>query len=208
MSAIKIMHIGCGSLLPFLPAGKRAFQDPGGPGRKPGCWHMNCRFLGTMKTFRFPVHTIIGFICLLSVETAHATQGHGAPEGLYAHQFSHLFFIFAMGILIYWLRSRSLVKEPGWRYLQYAGLFFLLWSLDAFCVHLLDEQLQWIRAEQVNLWQVRIHAPASMQWLGPLYYLIKLDHLLCVPGMIFLVLALRRLSRRAEAAGSAEGEGL
>ena len=160
-----------------------------------------------MKSIRFFLHISI-ILYMTAAEPALATQAHGAPEGLYAHQLSHLFFIFAMGILIYWLRSRGLVQEPGWRYLQYAGLFFLLWSVDAFCVHLLDEQFQWIAVDRMDSWQLRIQAPDSALWLAPVYYLIKLDHLLCVPGMVFLLLGLRRLSRRSEAQRAAEGDGL
>ncbi|MCF8095308.1 MAG: hypothetical protein K9J79_08110 [Desulfobacteraceae bacterium] len=137
-------------------------------------------------------------LILLSAAPAYSTQGHGAPEGLYVHQFSHLFFIFAMGILIYWLRSRSLVRESGWRYLQYACVFFLLWSLDAFCVHLLDEYMQWIHVIRIDPWRVQIDAPTGWQWLKWFYYIIKLDHLLCVPGMVFLFLGLRRLSCQPE----------
>ncbi len=81
-----------------------------------------------------------------AAQPAGATQAHGPPEGLYVHQLSHLFFIFAMAILIYWLRSRGLVREQAWRYIQYAALFFILWSIDAFLVHLLDEQFLLVTA--------------------------------------------------------------
>lgn len=140
----------------------------------------------------------LAFFFLPAAAPAHATQMHGAPEGLYLHQFSHLFFIFAMGILVYWLRSRALVKEPGWRYLQYACLFFLLWSLDAFVIHLLDEQAQWVGVTHLDAWRLRLDAPAGAQWLAFVYFLLKLDHLLCVPGMVFLFMGLRHLSRRPE----------
>ncbi|MFP4160095.1 MAG: hypothetical protein ACLFQ9_09615 [Desulfobacterales bacterium] len=137
-----------------------------------------------------------------------ATQGHGGPEGVYVHQFSHIFFIFAMGILIYWLRSRNMVRERGWWYLQYACLFFLLWSADAFSVHLLEEQLRWIRAEPVDSWGISIQAEVGGKWLAWFYYIIKLDHLLCVPGMVFLFMGLRRLSLLPdeESGGSVQGE--
>ena len=62
-----------------------------------------------------------------------AVQEHGAPEGLYAHQFAHLFFLASMGLLIYWLRQRQLVRQAGWRYIQYAAL--LLHFLEHGCVH-------------------------------------------------------------------------
>jgi len=136
---------------------------------------------------------------------AWATQAHGAPEGLYVHQFSHLFFIFAMGILVYWLRSRGLIRQSGWRYLQYAAFFFILWSMDAFLVHLLDEQFKMVAVTRTGPWQLRLDTPEGLGFLAPLYYLLKLDHLVCVPGLFFLYLGLRRLSLETE--GSEEPKG-
>lgn len=36
-----------------------------------------------------------------------ATQSHGAPEGIYAHQIAHIFFMFSMGFFIHWLRDKK-----------------------------------------------------------------------------------------------------
>ena len=136
---------------------------------------------------------LVGFI-LFCDGPALATQAHGAPEGLYAHQLAHLVFIVSMGVLIYWLRARRPVQETGWRYIQYAALFFILWNLDAFCVHLLEEQSALIEVQRLADWQMRITAAhpsgLSLKWL---YYAAKLDHLLCVPAMCFLYFGLRRL---------------
>lgn len=151
-----------------------------------------------MKPFYYSCYFLLLVFLTANADPALATQAHGGPEGVYVHQFSHVFFILAMALFIYWLRSRDLVLEPGWRYLQYACLFFLLWSLDAFFVHLIDEQLNWIRMERIDPWQVRIEAARTGQWLAWVFYIIKLDHLLCVPGMVFLFLGLRRLTARPE----------
>ena len=78
--------------------------------------------------------TLLVLAIALVSEPALATQAHSAPEGLYAHQLAHIFFIVSMGVLIYWLRERKLVQAVGWRYIQYAALFFILWNLDAFSV--------------------------------------------------------------------------
>ncbi len=142
--------------------------------------------------------TALAAIVLLSAEPAAATQAHGAPEGLYVHQFSHLFFIFAMAILIYWLRSRGLVQERGWRSIQYAALFFILWSMDAFFVHILDEQLMLIEVRRTSAWHLRLQTPEGFEWLAYVYYILKLDHLLCVPGLFFLGLGLFRLASQDE----------
>lgn len=147
-----------------------------------------------MRFFFYISFTSAMFLQLFVPEVVLATQTHGAPEGIYVHQASHIFFIFAMTILIYWLRSRNLIKNKGWRMIQYAGIFFILWSLDAFAAHFMDEQAFAVEISRVSRWQVFIDPVGGYGWLAWLYYLIKLDHLFCVPAMVFLYLGLRRLS--------------
>jgi hypothetical protein len=131
-------------------------------------------------------------------EPALATQAHSAPEGLYAHQLGHIFFIISMGVLTYWLRERKLVQAVGWRYIQYSALFFILWNVDAFFVHLVEEQLALIDIQRVGLWEINIASTVNSPILVWLYYAAKLDHLLCVPALLFLFFGLRRLLRDAE----------
>ncbi len=145
-----------------------------------------------MKIFFFIFFLIAGVLFLFS-SPALATQSHGDPEGLYVHQLSHIFFVFSMGILIYWLRVRELVKEKGWKYIQYAAFFFILWTLDAFTAHLLDEQYRWVSVTRADRWYLRIDSAYS--GLDIFYYIVKLDHLFCVPAMIFFYAGLKRLSQ-------------
>jgi len=135
---------------------------------------------------------LIGALVLVA-EPAFATQAHSAPEGLYAHQLAHIFFIVSMGVLIYWLRERKLVRAVGWRYIQYAAFFFILWNLDAFSVHLLEEQIAVIHVQYIDPWKISITASNHSSALTWLYYAAKLDHLLCVPALLFLYFGLRRL---------------
>jgi hypothetical protein len=127
-------------------------------------------------------------LCVVSVlfnpGQALATQTHGGPEGIYAHQIAHLFYILSMGFFIHWLRERRLVEESGWRFIQYAAFFLILWNLDAFFVHFL---------EGIGRWSIQINAQNGNNSLETLYYFAKLDHLLCVPALFFLYLGLRRL---------------
>jgi hypothetical protein len=141
---------------------------------------------------------------LLAAPLAHATQGHGAPEGLYAHQLAHLFFVFSMGTLIYWLRKHQLHQKSGWRYIQYAALFFIFWNLDALTVHAIEEQLTGITITRVDHWHMTISGPNATGWLKTLYFLAKLDHLLCVPALIFLYMGLRKLIARVPSEQKAE----
>jgi len=139
---------------------------------------------------------------LLLAEPAFATQAHSAPEGLYAHQLAHIFFIVSMGVLIYWLRERQLVRSVGWRYIQYAALFFILWNVDAFLVHLLEEQLAVVEIQRISLWHIHLTVASRSKPLVWLYYAAKLDHLLCVPALLFLYFGLRRLLKETETTSS------
>ena len=133
----------------------------------------------------------LGLLCLAT--PALATQTHGQPEGLYVHQIAHLFFIISMGILEFWLRQRNLVREPGWKYIQLAAVLFILWNVNAMAVHFLDEQIHWLKVSAFDEWQISISVNGGGKSLALLYYILKLDHLLCVPAMICLYLGLKSL---------------
>jgi hypothetical protein len=153
---------------------------------------------GSAAIRRPPIKCLIAAAMLLIIpRLAMATQGHGGAEGLHVHQMSHLFFCVSMGILIYWLKARGLTREPEWRYIGIAALLFILWSLDAFTAHLLDEQLGIVQLQQLGGCEIQLDTKGVGSRFGMLYYWVKLDHLLCVPAIVFFYLGLRRLSKRA-----------
>lgn len=127
-----------------------------------------------------------------------ATQAHGAPEGLYAHQIAHVLFCGSMAILVYWLRSKRLVNQAGWRYIQYSAVLFILWNLDAFVAHLLDEHLRIVQFERLDTFHIKVVTEKGYEWLGFVYYAAKMDHLLCVPAVVFLYSGLKRLRAETE----------
>lgn len=149
--------------------------------------------------------SLAAFLGASSAAPALATQAHGAPEGIYSHQLAHVFFIFSMGVLIYWLRNRNLVVEKGWRYIQFSALFLILWNLDAIFVHFMEEQIALIEVNRTGFWRVEVTAVNGSKFLERIYYLTKLDHLLCVPALIFLYAGLRRLIKTVDAA-KADGD--
>ena len=136
---------------------------------------------------------IVWLVVIMFPVPVAATQGHSGVEGVYVHQLAHLYFIFSMGTLIYWIRRRDLVREKGWRYIQYSALFFILWNIDAFAVHFLDEQISAVVVTKQDLFHIQISTDEGLEWIRYFYYLAKLDHLLCVPAMLFLYLALKSL---------------
>jgi hypothetical protein len=132
-------------------------------------------------------------IVVLWASSAWATQQHGAPEGLYVHQAAHIFFALAMGLLIYWLHKWKLARLIGWRQIRLAAFFFIAWNLDAMIAHWLEEQSVWIQAERIGLMRITVDTIEGYDWLAVIFYLSKLDHLLCVPALFFLLLGLKRL---------------
>ncbi len=126
---------------------------------------------------------------------AHATQTHSEPEGLVVHQIAHFFFALSMGLLVYWLRARQLTFKSGWRFIQYAAILLILWNVDAFAVHVLDEFTGVLSIQKIGHWHIRIDAQGGYAALAPFYYLAKLDHVWCVPALVLLFLGLRRLTR-------------
>lgn len=147
----------------------------------------------TKQSFALP---LIGILLLGGVFPlpASAIQEHGAPEGLYVHQMAHAFFALSMGLLIYWLRHRGLVRETGWRHIQYAALFLILWNVDAAAGHLLSQKM----AERFGSFHIEPESAKGHEGLVISYFLLKLDHLFCVPALLFLHFGLKRLLRETE----------
>ena len=144
------------------------------------------------SVFRGRIWVVLSLIILLP-SASHATQAHAAPEGLYTHQIAHIFFMIALCWLIYWLQKRHLIHETGWRQIQFAAICLILWNIDAFLAHLMDEQLLLVDVQRVGNWQIRINSVTTRSDLAWIYYLLKLDHLLCVPAMCFFYVGLKRL---------------
>lgn len=123
----------------------------------------------------------------------YATQLHSSAEGIITHQVGHLFFLFSMVVLIFTLTGKGLDKQKGWRLIQYSAVFFILWNLDAFLAHFLDNQIQSVKIETISLSQMRVVTTNDSALLVWVYYALKLDHLLCVPAMLFMYKGLSHL---------------
>ncbi len=126
-----------------------------------------------------------------------ATQLHASSEGIITHQMGHLFFLFSMVTLIFTITGKGLDKQKGWRLIQYSAFFFILWNLDAILAHFLDNQIHAVKIENISLFKIKIISNSSsltgFSILALCYYAIKLDHLLCVPAMLFLYRGLSNL---------------
>jgi len=144
--------------------------------------------------------TFLGAVLLVlfwgTVEQALALQVHPEPEGLYSHQIAHLFFILSMAVMVFWLRKRGLIREPGWRLIQWGCIMFIVWNAAAFIGHAVEAEM----TEESFVGKGWSRALLVQGLVSPvIYLLLKMDHLTCVPAILFLFLGLRKIRQRAEA---------
>ena len=136
--------------------------------------------------------TAIGLLVFLWPETAGAVQNHGPPEGYYAHQVGHLLFFLAMTGFALRIHISQLKKDPAWQHLKRGALLLCGWNCWAFAAHYLGLRIPvscFIVNE--NGFHTALHMASALQWS---YYILRLDHLLLIPALIFIFLGLRRMT--------------
>lgn len=146
-----------------------------------------------------------------------AIQLHSGNAGIIAHQIGHLFFLFAMVALMFTINSQGLIRQKGWRQIQLSALFFIFWNLAALIAHFLDNQIEVVRIEPLSVTRLAVETRSNSQLLAVVYYFLKMDHLWCVPAMVFLFMGLdtllktqreaRRKSRQEERRPAAKETG-
>ena len=154
--------------------------------------------------FKWAFSSGLFFSLLMNADTVLATQTHGQPEGLYVHQIAHQVFIVSMGSLEFWLRQRNLIREKGWRYIQLSAVLFILWNINAMAVHFMDEHLSILGITKIDLWRIQIETTANQNGIAFLYYVLKLDHLLCVPAMFCMYYGLKIIFKSQKRASGSD----
>jgi len=137
---------------------------------------------------------------LLRPAPVFAIQLHSGNAGIIAHQIGHLFFLFAMVALMFTINSQGLIRQKGWRQIQLGALFFIFWNLATLVAHFLDNQIEVVRIETLSITRLAVVTQSESQLLAVIYYFLKMDHLWCVPAMIFLYLGLDTLLKTQQAA--------
>ncbi|MDW7772371.1 MAG: hypothetical protein SCH71_05705 [Desulfobulbaceae bacterium] len=148
----------------------------------------------SLTTFTTILRTIpLAFIAnLFMIVPAWALQTHSEPEGIYVHQMAHLLFMAALAYLSWDIRRTSF-SGRGWGYMQLFCLSMFLWNVLAFTGHGIEYFLGPENFLQGGYWHNRLLGPMTMN--KQIYYLAKLDHLVCVPALFFLFLSLRTFYR-------------
>lgn len=137
---------------------------------------------------------LVGTFLLVCADPVRAFQNHPAPEGLYAHQMAHIFFLTSMILLAYWLQIKGFTKERGWRFIQVACVLFAAWNLLTTIGHWVEEQLPELTTCGPPDWRQYLRLEPEPLWMA--YYVLKLDHLVCVPAMLCLLLGLKHLTEK------------
>ena len=55
----------------------------------------------------------------------------------------------------------------------------------------MDEHLALLGISKVDFWHIQIETVVNQKSIALLYYVLKLDHLLCVPAMFFMYYGLK-----------------
>ncbi len=145
-----------------------------------------------LKWYYAVVSVVAVFLVAALPSISWATQIHDRPEGLFAHQMAHIFFMTSMIFLVYWLRKNRFVEQKGWRLIQYSGILFILWNIDAMLVHWMDcliDSSVFVGC-QVD-WSKQLIIKGHPELI--IYYIGKMDHLLCVPAIFLLYLGIKKL---------------
>ena len=169
-----------------------ATEEKGLKSGRSDLWRM--RPMAKSMTFIFTAAVCLAGL-LAGPGTALALQVHAFPEGLYAHQIAHAFFIVSMGIFAFWLHKMRLIEKRGWRYIQISCFLFILWNLDAVVGHAIDSRLTADAFSGGGFTQSLVTERAIAPYF---YYFLKMDHLICVPAMVLLLMGLKRLNRESD----------
>lgn len=140
-------------------------------------------------------HCFLALALGLEPRSVFALQIHSAPEGLYSHQLAHVFFLISMAIFAFWLQRSRLVRIKGWRYIQISCLFFIVWNIMAMSGHVLATRLGQGAFVGTGLQTSLVLRNSLVPYF---YYVLKMDHIVCVPAIVFLYLGLRALKRQLE----------
>jgi two-component system, NtrC family, sensor kinase len=135
--------------------------------------------------------TLVLTMSLLDPAFSWAFQSHPAPEGLYVHQMAHTIFVVAMAILTYWLERNRLTLQRGWRLIQISCLLFGVWNATTFIGHWVELRVPDGALLGPAGWNQKLITKGDPLILA--YYVLKMDHIICVPAMVCLFLGIRSL---------------
>lgn len=125
-------------------------------------------------------------------EPAYGIQTHKAPEGLYIHQIGHILFGASMAGFMWRIKRSRLYSNKAWKYMAKGAFLLAVWNVWAFSGHVIEEIIP--ASQFITESHGMKSALIKQSYFEFLYCILKMDHLVCVPAIIFIYLALRELA--------------
>ena len=124
----------------------------------------------------------------------YAAQAHNIAAGLPVHQMARALFAIAMLSLVVRLQLAGAVKDRGWKYIQIAAFFFLLWNLNNIRVHWMARRIpDSLFHGSPHNWNQRLELT---NWAARLFYWGRLDWFLSVPALFYFLRGLKTFHKR------------
>lgn len=117
-----------------------------------------------------------------------ALQAHGY-KGLYVHQGAHVFFLLALLSFSFRIHRSGLIDSLEWRWMSHGAWLLALWNVWAFSGHFIELAVPPEHMKEVagNL----VPSLVMASWKEIAYFVLKMDHLLCVPAIFCFYTGLR-----------------
>ena len=142
----------------------------------------------------FPLFLLLLGYQLFDPGPVYALQAH-SYIGLYVHQAAHLFFFLAMLSFTFRIHRFGLNRQPEWRWISKGAWLLAFWNIWAFSGHILE---LYIPADYVRLLDGElVPSLAISSWREVVYYLLKMDHLLCVPSVLCFFIGIKIMVKGA-----------
>jgi len=139
------------------------------------------------------ITALVSFL-ILSAAPAQAVQLHGGVEGLVVHQLGH--FLFAGGMLFLLIIGRlNQWRGAGWDRFRCFLSLTVLWNVLTFTGHWLRHFVDDEKFVRVGGKVVGFHIDSAPDIV---FYLASLDHLLLLPALLCLAVALRQWKKESE----------
>jgi len=141
-----------------------------------------------------PAAGLVALLLLAVASPAWAMQGHSSAEGLVVHQLGHLLFAGAMLFLL--IRSHlDRWTGPGWARFNCFLRLITFWNILTFSGHWLGSA---IADDRFVMAGERVVGMKIGSLAEAFFYCTSLDHLVLVPALVCLVLALQQWTTSGE----------
>ncbi|HIJ90990.1 MAG: hypothetical protein OEV89_09830 [Desulfobulbaceae bacterium] len=141
-----------------------------------------------MVTKQFLIKIMFFSFLVMMANPAWAVQSHGGAEGLVAHEIGHVLFVVGMGYLLFRLYHLKM-KGVGWLEFKIFLWLIIAWNFLTFSGHWINE---FVAPEKFIKSGGKTIGFVVENFSDAYYFLTRLDHLLLVPALFFLLLALRK----------------